>query len=935
MARNTTFTGKLAALLIAAVCVAAGAPPVPAFAAAGSKSDSEKFLQDAKNYLKKGDVNAAVIQLKNALQADPGNVAARKELGTIYLRVGNGPAAEKEFKAAQRRGSADKDLSVLIAEAYLLQGKFDAVIKEVEDDVSDPKLRTNVLIVRARALFGLNRPKEAQDSFLAAEKLSPKNPLPKVGLSRLLISQGNLKDAEQKIDEALAVNDKLSEAHLIKGEIRRFGRDLEGAATSFDKALKLNPNNLPARLGKAAALIDLNKDTQAQAELQLVFQRIPKHPLASYLSALLLTKKKDMTGAQEALQQAAPALDDHMPSVFLSGAIQYALNQLEQAATNLTRYVAAVPGNDRARKLLGATLVRKGEAQRAIDTLLPLVEKGQNDPQVLSLLGSAYMRLGKYAQGTEYFEKAAEAAPDAASIRTQLALSHLAQGASDKAVSDLEAAVDLNTDSQQAGIILALVRLRKGEFDEAIKAAQKLEKALPKNPLPLNLLGAANLGKGNFAEARKSFERALEVKSDFHPARMNLAQLDLRENKVDAAIAHYETIVKQDPKNLGAMMALAEVAARQGRNDDVLSWLQKAGDANPKNTAPKLRLIRHYEQIRDQRRAVAVARELDATAPNNPQVLEALGRAEAASGDLIGSVATFRRLVQLAPKAPRAYVLLAAAQANSNDVNGAKSNYRKAIELNADFTAAYLALAELESKQGNTAEALKVAATLIDKAPKAAIGDMLVGDIRMRAKEYDKARAAYDAALKKEDTGVLALRRFNAMSAGGKTSEALDWLQGWVDRKGEPGVRQILASNYIAAKKYELAIRETEIMLKKDADSPVLLNNLAWLYDQKGDKRARDFAERALKLAPRAPAVMDTLGWILSRAGENDRAANILRQAHELAPKVGDIAYHYAVALKNTGKKPEAKRVIERILAEGSRFSEADNARALLKELGG
>ncbi len=56
--------------------------------------------------------------------------------------------------------------------------------------------------------------------------------------------------------------------------------------------------------------------------------------------------------------EASPALDDHLPSVFLSGAVNYALDQLEQAEGLLNRYVAAVPDNIRARKLLGATLVR-------------------------------------------------------------------------------------------------------------------------------------------------------------------------------------------------------------------------------------------------------------------------------------------------------------------------------------------------------------------------------------------------------------------------------------------------------------------------------------------------------------------------------------------------------------------------------------------------
>jgi predicted Zn-dependent protease len=182
---------------------------------------------------------------------------------------------------------------------------------------------------------------------------------------------------------------------------------------------------------------------------------------------------------------------------------------------------------------------------------------------------------------------------------------------------------------------------------------------------------------------------------------------------------------------------------------------------------------------------------------------------------------------------------------------------------------------------------------------------------------------------------VLAIRRYNAMRQAGRADDALASLQGWVDRKDDRAVRHVLASSYISAEKYEPAIRESEKLLEQDKTNPVLLNNLAWLYDQKGDKRATDYAERALKQAPESPAVMDTLGWILVRQGKNDRAAELLDKAHTAAPKQGDIAYHYAVALKNLDRKREAVRVLQRTLQEDAKFSEAANARKLLQELGG
>ncbi|CAN0561940.1 unnamed protein product, partial [Laminaria digitata] len=110
------------------------ATPEMAHAAAVDKEESEKFLREAQEFIKKGDGNAAVIQLKNSLQSDPGNVTARQLLGEIYLRVGNGPSAEKEFRAAMRRGANDTKIKILMARAYLLQGKNKEALEEVAGD---------------------------------------------------------------------------------------------------------------------------------------------------------------------------------------------------------------------------------------------------------------------------------------------------------------------------------------------------------------------------------------------------------------------------------------------------------------------------------------------------------------------------------------------------------------------------------------------------------------------------------------------------------------------------------------------------------------------------------------------------------------------------------------------------------------------------------
>ena len=109
-----------------------------------------------------------------------------------------------------------------------------------------------------------------------------------------------------------------------------------------------------------------------------------------------------------------------------------------------------------------------------------------------------------------------------------------------------------------------------------------------------NLMGAAYLGKEDLVKARETFEAALETKSDFHPARMNLAQLDIKEGNIANAVRNYQQIIEENPNHLGALLAMADIAQRDRKQDEAIEWLKKASEANPKAVVPKLRLIQHF-----------------------------------------------------------------------------------------------------------------------------------------------------------------------------------------------------------------------------------------------------------------------------------------------------------------------------------------------------
>jgi Tfp pilus assembly protein PilF len=111
------------------------------------------------------------------------------------------------------------------------------------------------------------------------------------------------------------------------------------------------------------------------------------------------------------------------------------------------------------------------------------------------------------------------------------------------------------------------------------------------------------------------------------------------------------------------------------------------------------------------------------------------------------------------------------------------------------------------------------------------------------------------------------------------------------------------------------AIAEYESALEASPGNAVLLNNLAVLYQKKGDTRALAVAEQAYSAAPGNPAIQDTYGWLLVETGSLDKGLQLLRSSAKALANVPEAQYHLGAALAKKGETNEARRLLEQVIA--------------------
>jgi len=915
------------------LCIVLALMAVLGLAACG---DDGKELQGhfdrALDYRDKGDMRAAVIELKNVLQIDPDHAEARWLLGRSYVALGDGASAQKELERARDLGFTSVEMDRAVVRALLLQGRFEDALGRI-DKVSASEFDAAWLVLRGQADLGLQNVKEAKASFEAALKSDPSSTDARRGLARIGLMAGDTQAAEQQLDQALQSADDDVQTWILKGELELSLQKPDMAQASFEKALELAPTSAAARMGVVRAMLARGKTDEAAAHIDILAKASPNHPLVNYLRALAARQKNDLDGAQAALREVLRVAPNHAPSLLQAGQVHYMRREFEQARDVLQRYLDQLPDNSAAQKLLAAVYIELKQPQKAVDLLGPMAAQAPNDPQLLAMLGTAHMSQRDFKAGRDYLGQAADLAPGAAAIRTQLAVSHLAAGDSADAITELEAALESNPEFSRADVLLILTHFQNREFDKALAAAQKLAEKQPSNAQVQNLLGAAFEGKKDYAMARESYHKAVEMDPGYATAALNLARLDLREGQRDQARAAYETILETHKDQPVALVALAKMASDDGRAQEGIALLERARDKNPRAIQPRLILANYQLRRGNAAEALTLAREAYEISPQLPAAALLLGRAQVASGMPDDAISTLSELAERYPDSPDTHMQLALAYGQKRDVANTRRALERVLELQPDNPLATLGLGNLALRTGKLDEAMNVARELQNSQAKSPAGFSLEGDVLMARSEPRKAVSAYRKALDKAPASATVLKLYAARSRAGESNAAAtlsDWL---AEHPDDAAVRLAYASTLHQGGKKAEAVAEYEQVLKTQPGSVLALNNLAWLYFEDGNSRAIELAERAYERAPERAEIIDTYGWLLVKGGRLEQGLGLLEKAARRSPENGDIRYHLAAGLAAVGEKSRARQELSALLDSGKEFSEKAAARALLSEL--
>ncbi|WP_119293224.1 XrtA/PEP-CTERM system TPR-repeat protein PrsT [Azohydromonas sediminis] len=918
--------------LIAALAAAA------LLAACGDSKDPQALVASAREYLAKNDHAAAIIQLKNALQADVNSAEARFLLGRALLASGDAAGAAVELRKARELKHPDNEVVPLLARAMLAQGQFKPLNDQFDDvRLDDPKAQADLKVTLANAYVARGLPEQVDAAVKAALAAQPDHPGARVLQARLLAGQRDVDGAMKIVDEVIAQFPQDDGAWKFKADLLLAARnDRDGALDAYRKAAGFNPRNLDAHAGALAILFTRNDAAQVKPQLEQLRKVYPKHPQTQYFDAQLAFLERDFKKARETVLALVKVTPDNVRVLQLAGAVELQAGSPLQAETYLARALQLAPNLPLARRLLTQAYLRSGQADKALETIDPALKAPGADAVTFALAAEAHLLAGNVKEATDYFGRAAKLNPADIRSRSAVALADISRGNVADGFEQLEALAAEDKTGTIADMALISAHLMRREFDAALKAIAGLEKKQPDKPMAHNLRGRVQLAQKNTDAARASFEQALKLDPVYFPAAAALAALDLADKKTDAARARFQGILAKDPKNVPALLALAELSARTGGSkDEVGKLLADAVAAAPDAVRPRLLLIEHHLRNNDTRAATTVAQAGVAAQPNSPELLDALGRVQMAANDHQQALATFNKLASLQPQAAQPHLRVAGVQLAMKNEAAARQSLERALRITPNLVAAQQQLIALDMTAKKPEAALATARTVQKQRPGEAVGFVFEGDIHAAQRNFDAAAMAYRTALAKApNQSETAVKLHSSLRAANKTAEAERFSAGWMkDHPKDARFLFHLGDLALFQRDYAGAEARYRATLEINPDNAIALNNVAWTMARQGKPGALEYAEKANRLAPNQPVFMDTLGYVLSEAGQHERAIEVQQKAVAAQPDTPMYKLTLANIYIKAGRKADAEKTLNELAALGDKFNGQAEVSRLLKSL--
>jgi tetratricopeptide (TPR) repeat protein len=410
--------------------------------------------------LQRGEVEPAILDLRQALNDQPRAPDLMLLLASAYERSGSIELAEKEFADAMRASNFDAAVSMNYV-AFLQRRGSTARAEDVLTQLST-RWPQNVQVLSALAQIKLQRQDWAGAQELAETiaRIS-KNP----GIADEI--RGAALAGQNKIDESIAAlqqgyqalpSSPQSLTALVNGYLR--AKQVDKAIALLQNVLKANSSNVEAYVLLGAIELANKQPGAALQNFNTAIAKDPKYVPAYQALANYYLSQKRIDDAQTAIRAGLKEQPDStLLQLMLAGTME-SKGDFEGAIAEYEAMLKKDPGSlivaNNLASLLADHRTDKASLDRA-QTLAAMLRKSPV-PQFKDTLGWTTYQNGDYSAAVALLEEAAGAMPNQALVHYHLGMAYIATKQMDKATAQLKTALNGAPDAELKAKIEAALK---------------------------------------------------------------------------------------------------------------------------------------------------------------------------------------------------------------------------------------------------------------------------------------------------------------------------------------------------------------------------------------------------------------------------------------------------------------------------------------------
>ncbi len=875
-----------------------------------SGKTADEHIQQAQVFLENGDTNAAVIELKSAVQQDPRLAQARFELGKVYIAQQSFESAEKELARALELGHPPAEVIPLLSEAYQ---------------------RTGANVAMADLEFDEQNLTSVERLEIGFRKLQSLLQLEKNGEARVLIDEMSTIDSstvykglieahrdvlDKNYPKALEQAKALRERAPLNRDVLNFAARLymltgerEEAANIYEEYTQVASDDIESKFALANMLVQQGDTERAEVHVDELMLISDTNPLLNMLKGIIRAADYDYEGALEYSKKAIQFGEKDPRVRLIAGFASYQLGEFEEAVGHLSIVAQFLPDGHPGLRILAASQLQADMGTDASEVLPRIGDISAQDATLFSRAGYELIQEGNVDAAKEVIAQADKISETADDL-TRLGILKLSIN-DVEGVINLEEAVEKAPESVSAKATLATAYLGTDQLEKALELAEEWQQSAPDEIEGYLLEAEVYQRVGNFRGATGVLNKAKEVEPDSTALAVAMIRFNLRQRNLQEGTKLINELLEKEPDNIIALASLFAVKLQQDNGAEAVSRIQESFERNKDSQALALLLSRAAlanNQVKLSLEALETINP-DRKAPN--QYWSMKGFALLRDNQSDAAEKHYELWAKTFPKQESALIgqLL---------ILDSKREYEKGITLTQSFLANkqsvqirllqsyFFAMAGEANEAKSSLEGLEERYTelpftrgvmariaLLDERPQDAIAD---------------ARISYEDNAKIDNLFVLV----QALEQSNQPEESYAVIKTHTETfPNDMSAKLLLAERQISSDTQQAIVTYRE-MLERTPDNFVVLNNLAYLLMEEGDiAGAEGFAKKAYEIQPSNVATVDTYAQVLMRLGKVEDAVEAYNAVMSKDVSNEEIVLNYIDALLRNGSTVIAKRRLE------------------------